>query len=71
VLNALSAESREKVDQLLERALEAGGSEHTPRDPVEMEQMYAGRLRIPTATSGRSSTWTRDERGTLVPDASD
>jgi len=28
------------VDQLLERALEAGGAEHTPRDPVEMNEMY-------------------------------
>lgn len=47
VLNALSAESREEVDQLMERALEAGGSEHTPRDPVEMEQMYARSFKDP------------------------
>lgn len=47
VLNALSAESREEVDQLIERALAAGGSEHTPRDPVEMEQMYSRAFKDP------------------------
>lgn len=40
VLNALSAASREEVDQLLARALAVGGSEHHPRDPVEAEEMY-------------------------------
>jgi predicted lactoylglutathione lyase len=47
VLNALSADSREEVDHLMERALEAGGSEHIPRDPVEMEQMYVRAFKDP------------------------
>ena len=47
VINALSAESREEVDQLVEGAVAAGGSEHTPREPVEMEQMYTRSFKDP------------------------
>ncbi len=47
VINALSAASREEVDQILERALAAGGSEHTPREPMEMEQMYQRAFKDP------------------------
>ncbi|MGW5775499.1 VOC family protein [Streptomyces sp. NPDC003863] len=38
VLVTLSAESREKVDQLADRALAAGGS--PAKDPLEMDFMY-------------------------------
>ena len=47
VLNALSAGSREDVDQLLERALAAGATEHHQREPVEMEEMYSRAFKDP------------------------
>lgn len=47
VINALSATSREEVDQLMARALEAGATEHTPREPVEMEQMHVRSFKDP------------------------
>jgi len=47
VLNGLSAASREEVDQLVELALAAGGSEHHPRDPVEAEAMYSRAFKDP------------------------
>jgi len=47
VINALSAASREEVDQLMARALEAGAAEHTPREPVEMEQMHVRSFKDP------------------------
>jgi predicted lactoylglutathione lyase len=47
VINALSASSREEVDRLLQRALEAGGGEHHPRNPVEMEEMYVRAFKDP------------------------
>jgi predicted lactoylglutathione lyase len=47
VLNGLSAASREEVDQLLERALAAGATEHHPREPVEVEQMYSRAFKDP------------------------
>lgn len=47
VINALSVESREEVDRLTERALAAGGSEHVPREPVEMEEMHVRTFKDP------------------------
>lgn len=47
VINALSAGSREEVDRLMARALEAGATEHTPREPVEMEQMHVRSFKDP------------------------
>lgn len=47
VINSFSAESREEVDQLMARALEAGATEHTPREPVEMEQMHVRSFKDP------------------------
>lgn len=47
VINAISANSRGEVDQLIDRALEAGATEHAPREPVEMEQMHARSFKDP------------------------
>jgi len=47
VINSFSAESREEVDQLMARALEAGATEHSPRQPVEMEQMHVRSFKDP------------------------
>lgn len=47
VINAISATSREEVDQLMARALEAGATEHAPREPVEMEQMHVRSFKDP------------------------
>jgi len=47
VINALSATSREEVDQLMDSALKAGATEHTPREPVEMEQMHVRSFKDP------------------------
>lgn len=38
VINAISVDSREKVDEMIERAIEAGGKE--PREPQEHGWMY-------------------------------
>lgn len=57
VLLALSAESREKVDELVEKALAAGGTvAATPRTSVSCT---AAPSTTSTATPGRSSGWTR------------
>lgn len=40
VLNAISADSREQVDELIATALDAGGSEHKP--VLEQGPMYGG-----------------------------
>lgn len=47
VINALSASSKEEVDRLMARALEAGATEHIPREPVEMEQMHVRSFKDP------------------------
>ena len=39
VICAIGATSRDELDGLRERVLAAGGSEHHPREPVEMEGM--------------------------------
>lgn len=45
VLNCLSAESREEVDRMIEKALAAGGSEWMP--PMDEGPMYGGSFRDP------------------------
>jgi uncharacterized protein len=45
VLNALSCESREEVDQLITKALDAGGRPWKPT--MDMEGMYGGSFQDP------------------------
>lgn len=54
---ALSAESREQVDELADMALEAGGA--SANDPIDWVSCMDGASRTSTVTSGSSSGWTR------------
>lgn len=56
---ALSAESREEVDELADTALASGA--RPPTNPWTTGSCTAGRSRTPTTTSGRSCGWTRPQ----------
>ena len=55
VILALSVESREKVDQMIDKAVGAGGSE--PREKQDHGWMYGRSLRISMDIYGKYSSW--------------
>jgi predicted lactoylglutathione lyase len=65
VLNALSCDSREEVDQLVTKALDAGAARGSRR--TTSATCTAAPSRTRTATSGRSCGWTRPRSRAAPP----
>jgi uncharacterized protein len=57
VLTCLSFDGKEKVNEVVDGAVAAGGTE--AREPQDYGFMYGRSFTTSTATSGRSSGWTR------------